>query len=49
MYKSEYYLTLTGVEKEARPHIIRRNSSPVKPRFFNSFIVTLPTRCNQKN
>jgi len=40
-----HYLTRTGVEKDARPHIIRRSSSPVIPRFLNSCIVTFPTRC----
>lgn len=43
--ESNHYLTRTGVEKDARPHIIRRSSSPVIPRFLNSCIVTFPTRC----
>lgn len=40
-----HYLTRTGVEKDSRPHIICRSSSPVIPRFLSSFIVTFPTRC----
>lgn len=40
--------TLTGVEMEARPHMILLSCSPDMPRFRSSLIVTLPTLCNQE-